>query len=269
MSNLIKNSKIIFLFVTLVAAFQVAISFFLDIVKVDATETAIVTNRGQVSQVLSAGWHFKTPYLTKHAATYNITTQSISVVLDSASKDQQSVEIKANLQYRLKPDKIKDIYLSIGGNGNGGAFADQKIENLIGPIFQESVKSASARYTAVELLSKREMVKQDAIDQISKSLERYHVDVITVNIENISFSEDFNRSIEAKVVAQQRAEQAKFELEQEKANLEKEIVKARGVKARGEALRANPEVLEEQKIQKWDGKLPQVQGSEGLIIDIR
>ena len=51
-------------------------------------------------------------------------------------------------------------------------------------------------------------------------------------------------------------------------NLEKEKVKAEALQVRGEALKANPEVLEEKKIQKWNGELPKVQGSEGVIIDL-
>jgi regulator of protease activity HflC (stomatin/prohibitin superfamily) len=248
---------------------QAFFSFLLDIVRVDAREVAVVTNRGEVSQVLGAGWHFKLPYFTSHSATYDISTQNLSVKSSAASKDQQVVNMQVNLQYLLQPDKIKEIYLTIGGSGNGGLNKDERILNLIQPIFQESIKTASAQYTATDLLAKREEVKQAVTDNIKERLSKYYINIVIVNIENIDFSDQFDQAIENKVVAQQKAIQAQFELEGEKNNLEKERVKSEALRVRGEALRQNPQILEEQKIQKWDGKLPQVQGQDGIIIDLK
>ena len=248
---------------------QAFFSLILDVVRVDAREVAVVTNRGEVSEILGAGWHFKTPYLTAHSATYDISTQNLSISSSAASKDQQVVNMQVNLQYLLQADKIKEIYLTIGGSGNGGLNKDERITNLIQPIFQESIKTASAQYTATDLLAKREEVKQAVTYNIKDRLSQYYIKIVTVNIENIDFSDQFDQAIENKVVAQQKAQQAQFELEGEKNNLEKEKVKAEAVRVRGEALRDNPQILEEQKIQKWDGKLPQVQGSTGTIIDLK
>ncbi|MEM1312076.1 MAG: prohibitin family protein [Patescibacteria group bacterium] len=264
-----KHTKITFVTILIAIILSQAISSFLfDIVRVDAREAAVVTNRGEVSQILRAGWHFKLPYLTAHSATYDISTQNMSVSSSAASKDQQVVDMQVNLQYALQTDRIQEIYLTIGGTGNGGIRKDDRITNLIRPIFQESIKTASAQYTATDLLTKREELKQSVIDNITQRLEQYYIRVITANIENIDFSEQFDQAIENKVVAQQKAIQAEFELEGEKNNLEKEKVKSEAVRVRGEALRQNPQILEEQKIQKWDGKLPRVQGQEGVIIDL-
>jgi regulator of protease activity HflC (stomatin/prohibitin superfamily) len=266
-----KTSKIrTFLSVFLVLIFvQVFLSLVFDIVKVDSREVAVVTNRGQVSQVLGAGWHFKMPYFTKESAVYDISVQNLTVNASSASKDQQVVDLRVNLQYQLESNKIKEIFLAIGGSGNGGNFRDERVQNIIQPMLQESVKATSAQYSAVDLLAKREDVKNAIIKNLEEKLSKYYINVLAINVENIDFSLQFNQAIENKVVAQQKAEQSRFELEVEKANLEKEKVKAEGLEIRGKALQQNPQILEEKKIEKWDGKLPQVQGQDGIIIDLQ
>ena len=249
----------------LIVGFLLVVFFTFDIVRVGATEVSVVTNRGKVTQVLGAGWHPKTPLLTRHVATYDISTISNTITAAAASSDQQSVTIEVNIQYRLKSHKIKDLYLKVGGGGNK---YDQKIDAIVDPILNESTKSASAQFTATEILSKRDQLKSLVEKNLQPKLDEYFIDVITINIANVEFSKQFKQAIENKVTAQQKAEQLKFELEGEKANLEKEKVKAEALQVRGEALKANPEVLEEKKIQKWNGELPKVQGSEGVIIDL-
>lgn len=264
-----QKNRFILLAIAVVLLIQIVISFFADIVRVDARQVAVVTRQGEVSQVLGAGWHLKTPYITKEAAVYDISTQNMTVNASAASLDQQAVEMVANLQYQLQADKIEQIFRTIGGSGNGGNFPDDRIDNIIRPILQESIKSASAQFSATDLLIKREELRDAIIDGLNRRLERYYIDVLTVNIENIEFSAQFNQAIEDKVTAQQKAEQARFELETEKAKLEQEKVRAEALRVRGQALKDNPQILEEEKIKKWDGKLPQVQGGNGgVIIDL-
>jgi prohibitin 2 len=244
------------------------ILFAFDIVKVDSREVAVVTNRGEISQVLGAGWHPKTPLLTRHAATYDISTINNTVIVDAASKDQQAIEITTNIQYQLQADRIEEIFLKIGGSGNGGAFADSRIDAIIDPILNESTKSASAQFSASEILSNRDGLKAKIIENLQSRLDEYFVNVLTVNIANVEFSEQFNQAIEDKVTAQQRAEQARFEQEQATIELETERIRSEALQVRGQALSRNPQILEEKKIEKWDGKLPQVQGQDGIIIDL-
>lgn len=247
---------------------QLIISGIFDIVRVDEREAAVITEFGKLKTVKKAGWHFKTPYISQHSAQYDLSTLALSVDADSASSDQQAVQIKVNLQYRLDSTNIDNIYRLIGGSGNAGTFADDSIIDIVEPILQESTKSSSAQYTATNILSQRENLKNDIINTLQPKLDQYYIDVISINLENIEFSDQFNQAIEDKVTAQQRAEQARFEQEKATIELETERINSEALKVRGEALETNPSVLEEKKIEKWDGRLPQVQGQDGIIIDI-
>ena len=86
-------------------------------------------------------------------------------------------------------------------------------------------------------------------------------------------------SINAKIQANQLAEQRRNEVEQSKAEAQKQIESARGaaesqltiakaeadaIRVKGAALQANPEVIELSAIEKWDGKLPTYSGSAAI-----
>jgi regulator of protease activity HflC (stomatin/prohibitin superfamily) len=160
---------------------------------------------------------------------------------------------------------------------------------VITPAIQESVKQVTARFNAEELITKREIVKNQIAEQITARLAAYNIIVDAVSITDFQFSQLFKSAVEAKVSAQQRALQAQNELRriqieaqqneakaigEQKAN----IARAEGIKqsnvlqAEGEAqaitiidqqLRNNPTYLEWLKSTKWDGKLPLVTGGGG------
>ena len=86
-------------------------------------------------------------------------------------------------------------------------------------------------------------------------------------------------SINAKIQANQLAEQRRNEVEQSKAEAQKQIESARGaaesqltiakaeadaIRIKGQALQSNPEVIELSAIEKWDGKLPTYSGSSAV-----
>lgn len=246
------------------------VTFTFDFVRVNEREVAVITRFGKVTKTVGAGWHYKTPFVSSHSATYDISTQSLTDTMEGTSNDQQIVNFTVNVLYRLDSTKIEQIYKTIGGRGNGGSFGDTQVSDYISPIIQDTVKSVSAEFTAVDQLNKREQLGTRVTDILSTRLADFGVIIETVSLTNISFSEEFNQAIERKVVAQQLAEQKKFELQAEKTQLEVEKVKAQKIAERGKVLKENPDFLEELKINKWDGKLPQFMGS-GVdpIIDIR
>ena len=104
-------------------------------------------------------------------------------------------------------------------------------------------------------------------------MNEFFVKIVSVNIVNLDWSDAFDKAIEAKVIAEQQTQQKKQELEKEKLEAEISITKAKAeaesTTIRGQALKLNPETLEKSKIDKWDGKLPQVQGAGNSIIQLK
>lgn len=98
---------------------------------------------------------------------------------------------------------------------------------------------------------------------LKERLEKYGISVLDVSITDFSFSAEFNKAIEAVQIANQEVAKAKQQLEQAKIDAEKKIAQAEGA-AQAQRLQQQTltqELLEQQWIEKWDGKLPTYTGN--------
>jgi prohibitin 2 len=250
------------LFILFFILIQVLGLFITDIVKVNERQVAVITRFGQVIDTKTAGWHLKIPYIDNVAAVYDSAVQSVSAEAACATKDQQSINVKVNVQFRLDPTKAIDLFRTVKNQ-------EYLNTSIIPPIIQETIKSKTAKYSAAELLDKRDVLKLETETALNEKLKEYFSSVNSVNIENIDFSDSFDKAIEQKVIAEQQVQQKRQQLESEKLEAEVQITKAKGIaestRIRGEAIKANPETIEQSKVDKWDGKLPQVSGSNAII----
>ncbi len=235
-------------------------------VSVHAGYRGILLQFGAVYGDLSEGPHFIVP-LIQNVEMIEVRTQKETADAAAASKDLQIVQAKIAINYHVDPGAVGNLFKKVGTE-----FASRVID----PATQETVKAVMANYTAEELINKREEVKRHIDDELTQRLAAYNiiVEVNGVSLTNFDFSADFNKAIELKQVAQQTAEQQKYELQ--KAELEAQTVvaaaKGRASAAQIEAAAYNAlggsKVLAKAWIEKWDGKLPTVAGSQGLMIDI-
>jgi regulator of protease activity HflC (stomatin/prohibitin superfamily) len=187
----------------------------------------------------------------------NYQTNKEQVDVSAASKDLQTVRAVVALNYNLMPDKVGQLYSEIGSEYKS---------KLIDPAIQEAVKAATARYDASELVTKRELVKEEIKELLIKRLSAVYIQASEVSIVNFDFSPEFNTAIEAKVTAEQSALQAKNKLEQIKFEAEQTIATAR---AESESIRLKSDAANNEKYvalqrievqrafaQKWNGQLP-------------
>lgn len=158
---------------------------------------------------------------------------------------------------------------------------DEKViaSKIISPAIQESVKAATAQFTAEELISKRPDVNARMTELLKAKLDEQGINVVAVNIVNFQFSEAFDIAIEAKVRAEQEAlteqnklEQIKFQAQQkvETAKWEAEAILLKA-QAEAEANKVVAESLTEQLVkykglEQRDGVLPKVTSDSGVIL---
>jgi SPFH domain / Band 7 family len=137
-------------------------------------------------------------------------------------------------------------------------------DRIIDPAMQEAIKASTAKFTAEELITRREMVRDEIKAQLTARLKDRNILVDEFNIVNFEFSKNFNDAIEAKVTAEQQALAAKNKLEQIKFEADQAIAEARGkaeaMTIESNALKSNPQILELRALEKWNGTLPQVTG---------
>lgn len=223
---------------------------------IDAGEVGVVTRNGAVSRTIDPGLHGITP-LIEFVHKIDVQTQKEQTDADAASADLQKATATVAVNYNVSPDKAADLYVRIG--------TDYK-SRVIDPAIQEAVKSATANYTAEELITKRPEVTSDIKDSLSKALSLYDITVSSVSIVNFSFSASFEAAIEAKVTASQNAEAAKNKLAQVQYEAQQTIATAQAtaesIKLQSDAANNEKYIelkqLEVQKAyaDKWNGVLP-------------
>lgn len=234
-------------------------TFIASATQVGTGQIAVMTRFGRVTgQEMGEGFHLKNP-LDK-ANKYDIKVLKEEAEAAAASKDLQDVNGKVVVNYRLEAGKISEIHRTVGPLYK---------EKLIDPAIQEVFKGSTSKFDATQLITERAEVKKEAFEALRNRLERYGIIVQDLSITNFAFSAEFTKAIEAKQVAQQQSEQAKFLVEKAKQEAAAAIEAARGQAEAQRLIRENatPEVLQKMAIDKWNGVLPLYVG-QGSIFSI-
>ena len=213
-------------------------------------------------KVFGEGLYFLIP-LIESVQMMDTKIQKVETVAAAASKDLQTVHSTVALNFHIDPDRVSKIYQEVGL---------QYKERIIDPAMQEAIRGSTAKFTAEELITKREQVREDIKNQLKTRLKERDILVDEFNIVNFEFSKVFNEAIEAKVTAEQQALAAKNKLEQIKFEAEQKVAEARGkaeaITIESNALRSNPQILELRALEKWNGILPQVTGAATPFINL-
>ena len=232
---------------------------------VDAGHTGVVVTMGKVKEgVLQEGIHAKIPFIQKVVKIDN-RIRKLEVNTEAFSKDLQSVNTVLAINYRVDTSKSNSIYKNIG--------ADYETV-LVTPAVNEVLKAITSTYTAEESVTNRVLISDGLIEGLNEKLNEIGLYVTDVNIIDFQFSEAFITAIEEKQVAQQKLLKAETEKKTAITNAEAEA-EAVKIKAKGEA-EANKlvnasltdKVIENKKIEKWNGELPKVTGNSSSLIDM-
>jgi len=213
----------------------------------------------------SEGLHFKIPLVQK-IVKMDVQTQKYEAELSAASQDLQDVQTKIAINYRLVAENVPVLYRDIGLT-----YADK----IIYPMEQEVNKGITAQFTAEELVTKREEVREKMKSLLIERLQPRGIIVEEVLIINFKFSDSFTQAIENKVTAEQNALAAKNKLEQIKYEAEQRIAQAEGeakaIQVQISAINAQggESYVQLQAIKQWNGNMPYVVGGGSIpLIDV-
>ena len=240
-------------------------------------ERGVVVRMGRVDTgtSLSEGFHFKLPWLD-HIDRINVQIRKYDAAsMDASSKDLQTVRTSCIVNYRVNPLKAAHVRQQLG-------LGEEVLEvTALQPALSETIKAVTARYDATALISQRAEVSASMKDVFQKKLDTLIPEAFIVSefaITDFTFSGTFTDAIEAKVRANESAKRAENEVRESRAKAEQRIAQARGeaeairiraqaeadaIKLRAAAFRENPEILQLDVVQRWDGKLPLVVGQNG------
>jgi prohibitin 2 len=201
--------------------------------------------------VLYEGFGMKTPFVTS-IVPISVRQQTRSVNAACFSSDLQQVVLDLRVLYRIPDKAVVEIYKQ---------FAGDPFDSLIAPRVQEAFKEVTAMLTAEQVVKKREDVKQRAVAAAKLKIGKI-LWIEDIVVRDIHLSQELERAIEAKMVAEQQAAQARFTQVQAQVEAETAVISARGegdaIKVRGEALRLNPVFLRLKLVERWNGKSPLV-----------
>jgi regulator of protease activity HflC (stomatin/prohibitin superfamily) len=223
------------------------------VVSIGTGQRGVVTNFGKVTtQTLDEGIHWVTP-IVYDVEKMEVTIQKYHTKADASSKDLQQVSTEITLNYQLNPLGVNTIYQQYRLNYK---------QILIDSALREFLKATTAKFTAEELITKREMVKAEFKHSLEETLSRSNIIVKDIFITDFNFSPEFNKAIELKVQAEQEALTEKnnlvkirYQAEQTvttaKAEAEKIRIAAQAINAQG-----GKDYVQLKAIEKWNGVLP-------------
>jgi prohibitin 2 len=240
-----------------------------SVVIVQAGHRGVVLYLGAVeNRVLGEGMHFIIPF-AEQVLQLEVRTLKYQAEASAASNDLQEVQTVIALNYHIDPTDANAIYQQLGAD-----YADR----IIAPTIQESVKASVAKFNAEELITKRETAKGVIANAIRNTLSARDLIVETVFITDFKFSQAFADQIEQKVVAFQKflteqnnlkaiqvvANQTVVQAQaQARANVAKASGESQAIKIITEQLRQNPQYLQWQAINRWNGQMPYALGGGG------
>lgn len=250
--------------------FILEIVFFSAFVIIPAGHRGVIFNKfsGVRPTALGEGFNVVLP-IVDEVYIYDTRLQKVEFESTAASKDLQSVTTKVALNFRPHADAVAEIHRSVGT-----AYA----EKIVHPAVQEAVKATTARYTAEELVTKREEVKKQIHQLLIAQMAPAQLDALETYITDFQFSSGFAHAVESKQIAEQESFKAKRDLDRIRIEAEQKIATAQA-EARSLALQRDaitPNLIELRKIEaqrlaieKWDGHLPQTMlGNSTPMIDL-
>lgn len=228
-------SGIIIAFIAIMSSFSI----------IETGERGVVLRLGEYKYTMNEGLNFKAPFIDS-VYKMQIRDRSYNSDVEVSSKDMQTIKISSSLVYSLDSQKVGDIYRRYGNN----------IEStIIKPTVAEVINATIAQYPIEEFVSKRDEISKRIMGTIQTRLSDIGIDIKSFLITNHDFSDDYNKAIEQKKIAEQAAITAEYN--KQKAQLDSEANKYRN-----EGL--SKYVLMEKFLDKWDGHMPKVlTGNDG------
>jgi len=233
----------------------------------------VVVQLGQVQpSPLPPGAYFR-PFLLQNIIDFETRVRPHNFrEIDAASREYQSVKLTGTLNFSIDGQQADDLYLRVGLDFAG---------RVIDAAFSDTIKEIIPRFPVTEILAKREEIRRLTKDSLAVSMGRYGIIVEDVYLTDISFSPEYTQAIEQKQVAQQAVEREREVLNQKRIQAEQaeadakgqalaEIARAEGAATANRLLTESitPALIEYQRVQKWDGRMPLYQGDATVMLPL-
>lgn len=240
-------------------------------------------NGGVREEVLSPGWHFVSPAIK--TSKYSVATEQLYMSKDKqeGSKEDESFDVtckdgKLNadfeMSYSFNADDIPSVMKRYRGMSG-----EHIIDSVVRGKIKTFISEETSKYTVMDAhLEKRGELNKAIFNRLKKELASYGINVESANLSATRPDEKLAKAIAERSEANQKLEKIKLEAQIKEQEAENKRIEAQGnadaalIKAEGEA-KANEilqqsltsELIEMEKVNKWDGKLPTVTDGQSII----
>lgn len=212
----------------------------------------ILVKNGKVTgDPVTEGIYFHTPLISKYVE-MNVREQKYAFQTQGYSKDAQLVGIEYAVNFKPDALQIHRIYEEVG-------FYWQEV--LVKQILEGNIKEVTGRYTAIELIEKRQELIEKISEVLLSEFLKKRIHLISFEITNMDFDNEFERAVKNKVIAVEEAKEAQNRTVKVREEADQRIIAAKAeaesMRIRSNALSQNKSLVEYEAVQKWDGKMPQ------------
>lgn len=209
--------------------------------QVDAGQVAVVKVWGEAKEIRTSGLYFDF-WMSHKYEIYDCKVQQVPVKTNAYSSDSQPMDIELYIQYQIQQENAMNIAKNYGGL--------EMLESRIETVSIEKMKSVLSKYKAEELIQKRGTISPEVETNIREAITNdYYINISTVVLTNIDFSDAFEKSVEDKMIAEQEKLKAQYENEKAIAKAEADLAIA---KKEAEAIleRAKQEAMAKEELAK-------------------
>ena len=172
---------------------------------VETGEVAVVKTLGEAKTVRTAGTHFDF-WVTNSYVRYDTKVQNVDIVTSAYSSDAQTMDVAMTLQYQIIEGNVLDIVKEYG--------TLDVLQNRIQSIAIEKTKSVLSSYKAMDIIKDRASMSPIVEQEIKSAIgDKYFVNVSTIVLTNIDFSDAFEKAVEDKMIAEQNKIKAEYDNE--------------------------------------------------------
>jgi len=247
-----------------------------SVVVIQAGTAGVVKRLGAVRGEMGPGLHFIIPVVDQVVLfptvkkTYEaseIPEQSQAdfpdIIISALTSDGQQIKVGITARFMIQPGKAAWILQNLGDERD-------YVEKVVKTEIRGSGRRVPTKFAAYDLYTKRSYEAQQALfDEIAPKFQENGMILDELVLRNITFTDEYARTLEEKQIALENISTERNKLEQEKMRKEQKIVAAEGdarsIEISQAAMTKNPTIIQWEFVQKlapniqW-GILPQGAG---------
>jgi len=174
--------------------------------------------RGVLPDIKGEGTHFMIP-MVQTPIIYDVKTNPKVLRTNTGSKDLQTVNLTLRILYRPIQNELPRIYTELGPDYD---------DRVLPSITNEVLKAVVAQYNAEELITTRYDVTNAITKLLKERAKQFGIILDDVALTHLTFSNEFTGAVEQKQIAEQKAEMARYRVEQAEQTRQANVIRAEG-----------------------------------------